>query len=103
MATLTTAALQSAVDTLTTDRVIDILQKQNTSQTGKDSYYCTVRTTWNNLSTDSPQYGIHSGKACWVQTTEASNAATQAAELLAGMGAAAVRNGPVDPDVFGDV
>ena len=98
MATLTTAALQSAVDTLTTDRVIDILQKQITSQTGKDSWYCTTRVTYNDAT-----YGIHSGKSCWVQTTEASNAATQAAELLAGMGAAAVRNGPVDPDVFGDV
>ena len=105
MATLDTVDLQAAVDTITTDRVIDILQKTNTQQTGKDAWYCTVRTTWNNLSTDSPQYGISAGKACWVQTTEASNdfTATQAAELVAGMGAVAVRNGPVDPDVFGDV
>jgi len=102
MATLDTVDLQAAVDTLTTDRVVDILQKTNTQETGYDAWYCTVRTTWNNLSTDSPQYGISSGKACWVQTTEANNAATQAAEILAGLGAVAVRNGPLDPDVFQD-
>jgi len=106
MATLDTVDLQTAVDVLTTEetgvtepwRVVDILQKQATNQTGKDAWYCTVRTNYNDAT-----YGLLAGKSCWVQTTEASNAATQAAELLAGLGAVAVRNGPVDPDVFGDV
>lgn len=88
---VTDAALQAAVDTLTTDRVVDIYQHQDEIDTGKNGIYCVVRVNYNDAT-----YALPAGKACWVEVTDASNAATQAAELLAGLSSA----GPLDPDTL---
>ena len=94
---VTDAALQAAVDTLTTDRVVDILQSQDEvlyGKTGKNAMFCTVRLNYNDAT-----YALQSGKSCWVEVTDASNAATQAAELLAGLSSV----GPFDPDTLSGV
>ena len=86
--------LQAAVDTLTTDRVVQILQSQDEvlyGKTGKNAMYCVVRENYNDAT-----YALANGKACWVEVTDASNAATQAAELLAGLS----NVGPLDPDTL---
>ena len=93
---VTDAALQSAVDTLTTDRVVDILQSQDGIEgtTAYNGMYCVVRVNYNDAT-----YALANGKACWVKVTDADNAATQAAELLAGLSEV----GPLDPDALTNI
>lgn len=91
------AVLQAAVDTLTTDRVVQILQSQDElvyGKTGKNAMYCVVRENYNDAT-----YALANGKACWVEVTDADIAATQAAELLAGLS----NVGPLDPDCLSGV
>ena len=91
---VTDAALQAAVDVLTTDRVVDLLQSQDEElygKTGKNAMFVSVRVNYNDAT-----YALQSGQSCWVEVTDASNAATQAAEVLAALSVA----GPLDPDVL---
>ena len=93
---ITDAALQAAVDNLTTDRVVDIYQHlDETDDTAdpdmRNAIYCVVRVNYNDAT-----YALPSGKACWVEVTDTSDAATQAAELLAGLSSV----GPLDPDTM---
>ena len=97
------ADLQTAVDSATTlgigtDRVVDILQSvQNIeNDTDYNGVYCSVRT---NFRDEANSYFLPGGTACWIKVTDASNAATQAAEILDALSVV----GPLDPRALADV
>lgn len=94
MAQTTTAALQSALDTITGQDVgspspIKILQEDHDSAT-YSRWYCE-----GNGSTVAAPGVILGEKAMWARTTVSGNAAAQAAEVIA----AFLQDGQVDPDI----
>ena len=92
---VTDAALQEALDVLTSGRVVDIYQHLDNTHLipkKKNGLYCVVRINYNDAT-----YALANGKACWVEVSDVDfPASAQAAELLEGLSSV----GPLDPDML---